>query len=184
MTQENQESTTTSSPTSWKETTVQGQHKAERRVQVSRADLVAAVHGGVITKAQARALWLRWADPALAASMTAAPSDRPVAAQASGPASGPRFTAVNTLYYFGGMLAITAMTTFMTLSWSAFGPWGLFVLSAGYLVAALKVADHLQRTGLTTPAGIVAALAVCLVPLLVWCVQNGLGLWPPGGAAR
>ena len=186
MNQETQDTDPMGERTTWQETALQGGNAPAikvqvSKVQVSRADLEEAVHGGVITKAQAQALWLRWADPALAASLSSAPGQRqrPPAAE-----RGPRFTAVNTLYYFGGMLAISAMTTFMTLSWSAFGPWGLFALSAAYLVAALKVADHLKQRGLSTPAGIMAALAVCLVPLLVWCAQNGLGMWPPGGPAR
>jgi hypothetical protein len=80
------------------------------------------------------------------------------------------------------MVAIGAMTLFMTLGWQSFGPWGLMAISAAYLVACLKVADHLKKRKLPVPAGILATLAVCLVPLIVWCVQQAMGLWPPGGS--
>lgn len=135
-------------------------------VHIQRADLQTAVRDGLITDAQAQGLWARWSQAAPALS------------------SGPRFGLTNTLYYFGGMVAIGAMTLFMTLGWQAFGAWGLAAISLAYLVACLKVADHLQGLHLPTPAGILATLAVCLVPLLVWSVQSGLGLWPPGRGAN
>ncbi len=145
------------------------------RVTLTQADLDAAQHDGIITDVQAHALWQRWF-----VAVTQAPNA--LAPVASAPvASGPAFSFTNTLYYFGGMVAIGAMSLFMTLGWSSFGPWGLMLISAGYLVACLKVADHLKSRNLPIPAGILATLAVVLVPLVVWCVQQGLGLWPPGG---
>jgi hypothetical protein len=134
-------------------------------VPLRRSDLQAAAQDGVISEAQAQQLWSRWA--AL---------DQP-------PVRGPSFSFTNTLYYFGGMVAIGAMTLFMTLGWQAFGDWGLLAISAAYLLACLKVADHLKTRMLPIPAGILATLAVCLVPLIVWCVQHALGLWPPGGSS-
>jgi hypothetical protein len=138
-------------------------------VPVQEADLQAAVHDGLITRTQAQQLWARWTEFG-ALQVASAP-----------PLRGPSFSFTNTLYYFGGMVAIGAMTLFMTLGWDAFGAWGLLAISAGYLLACLKVADHLKGRELPVPAGILATLAVCLVPLIVWCVQQGLGLWPPGG---
>ena len=145
-------------------------------VEVSRRDLHKAVQAGIISTTQAQHLWARWIAPGVAAAALAkARGDYPPAH------TGPAFSFTNTLYYFGGMVAIGAMTLFMTLGWDAFGPWGLLAISTAYLVACLLVADNLKERKLFTPAGILATLAVCLVPLIVWCVQQGLGLWPPGG---
>jgi hypothetical protein len=141
-------------------------------VQLQQADLQAAVQDGVISTAQAQQLWQRWAAGAL---MQARPT-----AQLP-PVRGPAFSFTSTLYYFGGMVAIGAMSLFMTLGWQSFGPWGLLAICAAYLVACLKVADYLKGRHLPIPAGILATLAVVLVPLIVWCAQQGLGLWPPGG---
>jgi len=141
-------------------------------VPVQEADLQAAVHDGLITRTQAQQLWARWT--AFGA----------LQVESAPPLRGPSFSFTNTLYYFGGMVAIGAMTLFMTLGWDAFGAWGLLAISFGYLLACLKVADHLKGRELPVPAGILATLAVCLVPLMVWCVQQGLGLWPPGGAGN
>jgi hypothetical protein len=149
--------------------------QAHTTMAVGRDDLYAAVQAGIITTAQAQQLWSRWSAPGAKAA---------VQAGAPGPqaARGPGFSFTNTLYYFGGMVAIGAMTLFMTLGWQAFGAWGLLAISAAYLVACLKVADYLKSRQLPIPAGILATLAVCLVPLVVWCAQQGLGLWPPGGS--
>ncbi len=141
--------------------------------QIRHQDLSAAAQDGVITAEQAQALWARWSAPGSA--MMARRS------LPSAPHSGPRFSFTNTLYYFGGMVAIGAASLFMTLGWQAFGAWGLMLISAAYLVACLKVADHLKRRQLPVPAGILATLAVVLVPLLVWCAQQAMGLWPSGG---
>ena len=146
------------------------------KVEVTRQDLHKAVQSGIISTTQAQHLWARWIAPSVAAAALAkARGDYPAAHSA------PAFSFTNTLYYFGGMVAIGAMTLFMTLGWDAFGAWGLLAISGAYLVACLLVADNLKKRKLFTPAGILATLAVCLVPLIVWCVQQGLGLWPPGG---
>lgn len=146
-------------------------------VAVTRADLDAAVQTGLISTAQSDLLWSSWSASGVA---FGAASPRQMAMH------GPGFSFTNTLYYFGGMVAIGAMTLFMTLGWQAFGAWGLLGISTAYFVACLKVADHLNTNtrALPIPAGILATLAVCLVPLIVWCVQQGLGLWPPGGPEK
>lgn len=137
---------------------------------VTRRDLDQAVRDGLIDDAQAGALWQRWQAPASSTQPAAAP----------GAMASPRFGFNHVLYYFGGMLAIGAMTLFMTLGWTAMGPWAVAALAVAYLVGCLKAASHLLDRGLHNPAGILATLAVCLVPLAVWAAQHGLGLWPPG----
>lgn len=64
------------------------------------------------------------------------------------------------------------------------GHAGLLAIGLAYGFACLKVADYFKARSLLVPAGILATLAVVLVPLVVWCVQNLLGLWPPGGEVR
>jgi hypothetical protein len=133
-------------------------------VQIDRRQLQAAVEAGDISAEQAERLWARWADSASGGSAIAAP----------------RFSFTHVLYYFGGMLAIGAMTLFMTLGWELFGAWGVLLLAVGYGVGAIAVAKNLLRRGLHIPAGILATLAVCLVPLATWALQMALGLWPDG----
>jgi MFS family permease len=97
---------------------------------------------------------------------------------------GPRFTFTNVLYYLGGMLAIGAMSLFMTLGWEGFGGWGVFFIALLYIGAALLLARRFERQGLAIPMGIMAALAVVLVPLAVWGLQHALGLWADAKGAE
>jgi hypothetical protein len=141
------------------------------RIALTQEELHAAAADGLITSTQADVLWQRWSAP-----------DGQHKAVAPASAAGPGFGFTNVLYYFGGMVAIGAMSLFMTLGFERMGAVGLLAIGLAYLVACLKVADHFQARKLHVPAGILATLAVVLVPLVVWCVQSLLGWWPPGGA--
>jgi len=186
-------------PTRWEETHAEDVFLPSVRVQLGWRDIEAAVEAGAILPSEAHALWAHWAmpgsrtrlgagpavvpdvefEPTVAESLWAAQEAQEAQAARGAPvASGPRFSFTNTLYYFGGMLAIGAMTLFMTLGWELFGAWGVLALALGYLVGALLVAGNLMKKGLHTPAGILATLAVCLVPLAVWALQKALGAWP------
>lgn len=137
---------------------------AERTtVTISPRDLDRAVQAELLNGDQARALWGFLA--AHAPQSAAAPDV-------------PRFSFGHTLYYFGGLIAIAAMSLFMTLTWDALGPWGICTLALVYAAACWALAETLHARGLDIPAGLLAALAVCLVPLITWSAQNALGLWP------
>jgi len=99
----------------------------------------------------------------------------------------PGFKPAHILYYLGGLVAIGAMSLFMTLGWESFGGTGLFFIAICYIVAALGAVEWLRMRGLLLPAGVLAAFAVVLVPLAVYGLQHMLGLWTdarPGGGYR
>lgn len=121
---------------------------------LSRRDLLDALGAGLLQPEQVEPLWHFLNERA---------------------AQQPSFRAAHILYYLGGLLAIGAMSLFMTLGWERFGGWGLFALALGYGVLALKVADHFIAKGLRIPAGIMAALVVVLVPLATYGLQRALG---------
>jgi hypothetical protein len=90
----------------------------------------------------------------------------------------PRFSFVHVLYYLGGMIAIGAMTLFMTLGWSTLGGWGGFVTALLYGALALLLTHwFLEEKRLPVPAGIMATLAVAMVPLAIYAAQTALGQW-------
>jgi hypothetical protein len=201
MNTDNPDTMPTDEPTRWEVTQAEDVFLPSVKVQIGWRDVEAAVESGAIHPSAAHGLWAHWASPGsplrVAAGVpggSAVPTAAELALQdaAEGlqamPAPptrppldhGPAFSFTNTLYYFGGMLAIGAMTLFMTLGWELFGAWGVFALAVGYLTGALLVAGNLLQKGLRTPAGILATLAVCLVPLAVWAFQSGVGLWPDG----
>ncbi|WP_417068848.1 hypothetical protein [Niveibacterium terrae] len=130
--------------------------------RISQTELDTAVERGILSAASADALWSFL-------------SDRQEADQT------PRFDFTHVLYYLGGMLAIGAMSLFMTLGWERFGGWGIFFIALAYMGVALGLARRFERENLLAPMGIMATLFVVLVPLAVWGLQNAFGLWPPGG---
>src|SRR3989442_12151054 len=78
---------------------------------IRRSELDGAVRGGILSAAQADRL----------AAFLETDSTQP-----SG-GTGPRFSFVHVLYYLGGVIAIGAMSIFMTLGWNAPRGWGGFV---------------------------------------------------------
>ncbi len=130
-------------------------------MQITEDLLGRAAEKGILTPEQASELWKFLS------------ADEPTVVP-----SGPGFTFTNVLYYFGGILAIGAMTLFMTLGWQAFGGWGMFAISGIYCAMALWGTHLLLGKGFPTPAGILAALAISLVPLAIYGMENGLNMWP------
>lgn len=99
----------------------------------------------------------------------------------------PGFKPAHILYYLGGLIAIGAMSLFMTLGWEAFGGGGLLFISICYMAAAIGSVEWLRVRKLELPAGVLAAFAVVLVPLAVYGLQHVIGLWPedrPGSGYR
>ena len=75
----------------------------------------------------------------------------------------PRFSFVHVLYYLGGMIAIGAMSLFMTISWASYGPWSGVVFSVAYGVLFIALTHvFYERKRLAVPAGIMATLAVVM----------------------
>jgi hypothetical protein len=157
-------------------------------VQLGWTELAVAVQEGVLAPQQAQRLWATWAaqdSPLRVVGLTQG-NERvsPAPAGVAPEIETAKFSFSHVLYYFGGMLAIGAMSLFMTLAWEVFGAWGSAVLSGLYFWGAWAVAGHLKAKGLPIPAGILATLALTLVPLWVWSVQMGWGLWPEGASSQ
>ena len=126
-------------------------------MKITRSELQAAVTAGIIAEPQSQALWDFW---------TKHGADKP------------GFGVVHVLYYLGGMIAIGAMTLFMTVGFELFGGWAIFGLAVAYALAGILLANHfLYVRKLPIPAGIMAAFVVALTPLAVYGLQHGLGLW-------
>lgn len=97
----------------------------------------------------------------------------------------PRFRFTHVLYYLGGLIAIGAMSLFMTLGWERFGGWGLFFIALAYAGAGLWLTEFfLNRSRLPIPAGITATFVVVLTPLAVYGLQAALGWWAGGRVFR
>lgn len=98
--------------------------------------------------------------------------------------SGPVFDLTHVLYYLGGMIAIGAMSLFMTLGWSAFGAPGILIISLIYAGIGVSLSERFQKKGFAIPAGICVTFSVALTPLAIYALQLWLGLWPDDTAYR
>jgi hypothetical protein len=132
-------------------------------MHITRAQLDEAAAHGLIAPAQGEALWAFLAERSQHT---------------------PSFKPAHILYYLGGLIAMGAMTLFMTLGWERFGGRGLLQIALAYGLLAVALTEWLmRRPHLVLPAGITAALAVVMVPLAVYGAQQALGWWPADGAS-
>lgn len=83
------------------------------------------------------------------------------------------------LFYFGAMIIISAMTWFMTISWDWFGSGGVLCIALGYALFFASVGAFCwNKQGLRIPAGLLITIAVCMVPLIIYCFEDYLNIWP------
>jgi hypothetical protein len=129
-------------------------------IEIRRSDFESAVREGIVSAAQADRLAAHFAGSAKVPDTAS-----------------PRFTFVHVLYYLGGMIAIGAMSLFMTLGWNSLGGWGGCVTAIFYGVLALALTHWFLERKLEIPAGIMATLAVVTVPLAIFAAQMALGYW-------
>lgn len=126
-------------------------------MQVKHTQLTMAVERGILAEAQAEQLWLFLKE-----------QNKDL----------PSFQFTHILYYLGGMIAIGAMSLFMTLGWESFGGFGLFFICIVYAVVGISLTELLlKHYQLAIPAGILATLVLVLVPLAVYGLQEGFGFW-------
>ena len=133
-------------------------------MKINRNDLQAAVTNGLLSDGQLEQLW---------AFLAERQRDKP------------GFNFIHILYYLGGLIAISAMTLFMTLGWESFGGWGIFFIALAYAGAGLWLTHYfLSQPHLKIPAGITATFVVALTPLAVYGLQTALGFWAEGYVYR
>lgn len=89
----------------------------------------------------------------------------------------PKFVLSHLLYYLGGMIAIGAMSVFMTLGFSLYGSGAMMTICVCYAVLASCIARFLYQKNLKTPYSILLGFILCLVPLFTFALQHYLGFW-------
>jgi hypothetical protein len=133
-------------------------------MKLNRSLLNDAVGHGLLSEQQAEQLW---------AFLSARAKDTP------------SFRTTHILYYLGGLIAIGAMSLFMTLGWDRFGGWGLLLIALTYVGIGIWLTEGLlHRMRMPIPAGITGAFVVALTPLAVYGAQVALGWWAEGRVYR
>lgn len=128
-------------------------------MKISRNDLEAAVGDSIIDGGQAERLW------SFLAGRTA---------------DTPSFKAAHVLYYLGGLVAIGAISLFITLAWDRWAGTPMLLLSVALAVFGVAMTERFLARGMRLPAGIMIAFAVATIPLVTYSVQHLVGFWSGG----
>lgn len=140
-------------------------------ILLSFQDIREAADAGVISEYDAERI-VRWA------------SDRESESRAARVEHTKGFNLVTVAYYFGAMLMISACAWFLGDKWDALGSGGVLVTALIYFAIALAVGIWLRGKGYLVGGGLLVTVAVCLVPLITYSIEDLLGYWPaadPGG---
>lgn len=144
--------------------------------------LVDAVRRRIITPAQYEALLqIEPADLPPHMAPGAGLLDLATTAETAASRDTPRgFTWITIAYYLGALTVMFAFGWFLLDRWRTFGPAGILAVTSLYLVLFVVTGEYLRRQGFRVAGALVTALAVGMVPLVVWSIQKTLGLWPDG----
>jgi len=90
----------------------------------------------------------------------------------------PRFDLTHVLWYAGALIIMGALGLFTNEAFNRLGAPALVACGAAYAVAS-GIAGHMlwNRPGLRTPGGLLISVAVAMVPLIVYGIQDWLQLW-------
>jgi hypothetical protein len=145
---------------------------AGKELLLSASDIRRAVAEGVLPRNEAERL-IGWGyEQRFNRTLLAEPGPEPAPETRKG------LNAVTVAYYFGAMLMISACAWFLGDKWEALGSRGVFVTVLLYGLVALWLGLWLRRKGYVVGGGLLVTVAVCLVPLLTYTVEDMLGLWP------
>ena len=85
---------------------------------------------------------------------------------------------VTVAYYFGAMLMISACAWFLGDKWDALGSKGILLTSLIYAAITAGAGVWLRAKGYVVGGGLLITVAVCLTPLVVYTIEDMLGVWP------
>jgi hypothetical protein len=94
------------------------------------------------------------------------------------------FNLVTVAYYFGAMLMISACAWFLGDKWNELGSRGILATVVVYIMIAAGLGWWLRNKGYIVGGGLLITVAVCLVPLLTYAIEDVTGLWPSAHPGR
>ncbi|MCC7306061.1 MAG: DUF2157 domain-containing protein [Acidobacteria bacterium] len=133
-------------------------------------DIERAAAEGVITPDDAERL-IRWGFDNRFETNPSEPPAPPVE-QAKG------LNLVTVAYYLGAMLMISASAWFLGDKWESLGSSGVLTTALVYALFAASFGWWVRTKGYVIGGGLLITVAVCLVPLIVYSIQDIAGFWP------
>ncbi|MCU7236430.1 DUF2157 domain-containing protein [Pseudomonas peradeniyensis] len=94
------------------------------------------------------------------------------------PESRASFQLAHVAFYFGALLIMGAMGWLLTEAWMRIGDGALLAIALLYIAGITLFALSLQRRNQPVAAGLLAAVAVSIVPLAVFAIERLAGWWP------
>jgi hypothetical protein len=144
-----------------------GRHKA---LSLSISDIRQAAAEGMISATDAENL-IRWA--------AGRPVERDQLSSASdAPEESKGLNLVTVAYYFGAMLMIAGCAWFLGDKWESLGSSGVLATTVVYFLIAAGTGWWLRRNEYLVGGGLLITVAVCLVPLITYSIEDLLGWWP------
>lgn len=128
-------------------------------MEIRTQDLNSAVRAGLISTEQAHQLWVFWKKEQ---------------------ADGVQFSFSHLFYYFGGILAMTAVAIFLTESWNPLQGWPLCMIGGVLFSLGIYLTHYFLKCALNIPASIIVTFSLALVPLVVYHLQVWIGWLPTG----
>ncbi len=90
----------------------------------------------------------------------------------------PRFDLTHVLWYVGALIIIGAMGLFTNDAFNRMGGWALTGCGLAYAVVAGLAGHYLwTKKQLRIPGGLLIAVAVSMVPMIIFGMQDALDLW-------
>lgn len=124
----------------------------------SREDLQNAVDQHILNQQQADQLWEMLLNRSLTES---------------------RFNFASVIYYLGAFIILAAMVWLASLGNEQLGGFGLFFITFIYTLLFARLGFYLwNQTIYRVGGGVLCVLAVCTVPLMIYGLEKGLGIWP------
>lgn len=141
-----------------------------REILLSVADLREASAEGVISETDTESL-IRWAAGRSVESYPGSPKP-------DSPEQSKGLNLVTVAYYFGAMLMISACAWFLGDKWQTLGSAGVLATASLYLLIAAATGWWLRSRGYVVGGGLLITVAVCLVPLITYSIEDLMGWWP------
>lgn len=94
------------------------------------------------------------------------------------PPSRASFQLAHVAFYLGALLIMGAMGWLLTEAWMRIGDGALLAIALLYIAGITLFALSLQRRNQPVAAGVLAAVAVSIVPLAVFAIERLAGWWP------
>lgn len=92
--------------------------------------------------------------------------------------STPRFDLTHMLWYVGALIIIGAMGLFTNDAFNRMGGWALTACGLAYAVVAYISGHYLwTKKALRVPGGLLIAVAVSMVPMIIYGIQDAMDLW-------